>query len=141
MVTAAALAHEIKGPLSLIKAKLQLMETDKAEAGKYSLIYSQIEKINSILLEFIGLAKPREYEFEETDLRGILEKCLGAQKAGRTAHVGFRAGELCYFRGWAEAGDGVLQYIAERVRGCGARRGHQGARQGGQGPAGVQFCR
>ena len=58
---AAALAHEVKNPLSLVKANLDILETNEAAVlyeKNYSMIRRELNKIDQLLLEFLTIATP-----------------------------------------------------------------------------------
>lgn len=60
---AAGLAHEVKNPLSLVKANLDLLELNdlqKRYEKNYKIMHREIERINDLLLDFIQFAKPTE---------------------------------------------------------------------------------
>ncbi|MBM7551988.1 PAS domain S-box protein [Thalassobacillus pellis] len=68
---AAGVAHEIKNPLTILKGFIQLLELHKEEgpASKYEgLIFSEIDRINLMLNEFLTLARPSCEELEELDV-------------------------------------------------------------------------
>lgn len=58
---AAALAHEVKNPLTLVKASVELLESndERADTKKnYKIIKQELKKINEIILEFIDITQP-----------------------------------------------------------------------------------
>lgn len=57
---AAALAHEVKNPLALIKANVEILEEEvkSEQAEKLSIIKKQLDKISCIISDFIQLVKP-----------------------------------------------------------------------------------
>lgn len=60
---AAGLAHEVKNPLSLVKANLDLLELgdlQKRHEKNYKIMHREIERINNLLLDFIQFAKPMD---------------------------------------------------------------------------------
>ncbi|WP_245959471.1 ATP-binding protein [Neobacillus piezotolerans] len=69
---AAGIAHEIRNPLTSIKGFIQLFkaETDKKEY--YDVVLSELDRINSIVSEFLLLAKPTAAVFREGNLVQIL---------------------------------------------------------------------
>jgi len=71
---AAGIAHEIRNPLTSIKGFMQLMMSNKMEVQKYSgIIFSELSRIETIVNEFMLLAKPtQETELEETDVHDIM---------------------------------------------------------------------
>lgn len=76
---AASVAHEIKNPLALIRANLQLLEMeDNANVHKknYNVMYNEIDKINELIMEFINISKPQIYKLNKVDVNDILEDTL-----------------------------------------------------------------
>ncbi|QHE51018.1 PAS domain-containing sensor histidine kinase [Pontibacillus sp. HMF3514] len=71
---AAGIAHEIRNPLTSIKGFMQLMMSNKMEVQKYSgIIFSELSRIETIVNEFMLLAKPtQKIELEETDVHDIM---------------------------------------------------------------------
>ncbi len=64
---ATILAHEVKNPLSLIKANidyLELCDNDKIYSKNYIVIKNQLQKTNDILLEFLNLVTATQDSFE-----------------------------------------------------------------------------
>jgi len=62
---AAALAHEVKNPLTLVKASIELLESsDKRTHAKknYEIIKQELNKINEMMIEFIDIAQPATEE-------------------------------------------------------------------------------
>lgn len=62
---AAALAHEVKNPLTLVRARIDLLESndEKADNKKnYNLIRKELNKINEIILEFINITQATSEE-------------------------------------------------------------------------------
>jgi len=58
---AAALAHEIKNPLTLVKANIDLLEAHNHQTEykkNYATIKEELDKINQLMMEFINLTKP-----------------------------------------------------------------------------------
>ncbi|OIK14481.1 PAS domain-containing sensor histidine kinase [Bacillus sp. MUM 13] len=74
---AASTAHEIKNPLTGIKGLVQLLEEkykDKQDELYFSVIKNEIERINSIVSEFLILGKPTAQHLSSIDLCLILEE-------------------------------------------------------------------
>lgn len=55
---AASLAHEVKNPLTLIKANVALLEEKYKQEEKLLVINRQIDKISCIISDFLQLVKP-----------------------------------------------------------------------------------
>ena len=72
---AAAVAHEIRNPLTSIKGFLQLLEgkdSAKEEKHYYTIMLSEIERINSIVSEFMVLAKPEAVNNQNENITSLL---------------------------------------------------------------------
>lgn len=80
---AAGIAHEIKNPLTSIKGFLQLMMSGEASNGQYGdIVFSELSRIESIVNEFMLLAKPeQEVELEDTNLIDIIHYVLALFRA------------------------------------------------------------
>jgi two-component system, sporulation sensor kinase E len=75
---AAGIAHEIRNPMTALKGFIQLLEpTIKAEhAMYYDVITSELARIDSIINEFLILAKPQEIRYQENDIRQIMREIV-----------------------------------------------------------------
>jgi two-component system sporulation sensor kinase A len=71
---AAGLAHEIRNPLTAIKGFVQLAEWQLPQKSEYfSIIKSEIERIDSITSEMLMLAKPNPSKIRMVDLSGVMK--------------------------------------------------------------------
>lgn len=76
---AATIAHEIRNPLTTVKGFLQLlMEKDRYAQDKMylELMIEELERTNSIITEFLSLAKNKAVEFKKTCLNSILNSII-----------------------------------------------------------------
>ncbi|HHV71676.1 MAG TPA: hypothetical protein GXX38_03570 [Clostridia bacterium] len=79
---AAGTAHEIRNPLTTIKGFLQLLQlkinNDKQEGyGEYlDIILTEIDRMNSIVSDFLVLAKPTETRLECLEVNILLQEIL-----------------------------------------------------------------
>lgn len=75
---AAGIAHEIRNPMTALKGFIQLLEPSiKAEhAMYYDVITSELARIDSIINEFLILAKPQEIKFQEKDICQIMRETV-----------------------------------------------------------------
>jgi PAS domain S-box-containing protein len=76
---AATIAHEIRNPLTTVKGFLQLlMEKDRyAQDIMYlELMIEELERTNSIITEFLSLAKNKAVEFKKASLNSILNSII-----------------------------------------------------------------
>ena len=76
----AAVSHEIKNPLGIIRSTAELMGT-LPEAGEThkklsSVITEESTRLNRIVTEFLDFARPQTPDIRECDLRDIIEKNL-----------------------------------------------------------------
>ncbi|MFP3415924.1 histidine kinase dimerization/phospho-acceptor domain-containing protein, partial [Bacillus sp. SIMBA_074] len=72
---AASTAHEIKNPLTGIKGLVQLLvekHPEEQDQFYYSVIMKEIERINSIVSEFLILGKPMVQTLSLYDIRSII---------------------------------------------------------------------
>lgn len=74
---AAGVAHEVRNPLTVIKGFIQLLQMQmKGDTEYFSLMLSEIERIESIIHEFLSIAKPEITSFEKKNLCFILENVV-----------------------------------------------------------------
>jgi PAS domain S-box-containing protein len=70
---ASAIAHEIRNPLAAIQWSVQALETRSAEDNeRIRLISSELERIDSIVEQFLLLAKPQTVSFQHNDVTVVL---------------------------------------------------------------------
>lgn len=72
----AAIAHEIRNPITAIKGFLKLLQNSNEKELYYEIVESEIARIELILSELLSLAKPQKNKFKETDLRLTLKQCI-----------------------------------------------------------------
>jgi len=73
---AAIIAHEIRNPLTTVKGFLQLLkDKDRYDQDReyFNLMIEELEMANSIITDFLSLAKNKAVELKETDLNIILK--------------------------------------------------------------------
>ncbi|GGK17938.1 sporulation kinase A [Caldalkalibacillus thermarum] len=72
---AACVAHEIKNPLTSLKGFVQLLQSGRGGKKEYfSIMLSELERINLIVSEFLLLAKkPQALNFQHKDVQVLLE--------------------------------------------------------------------
>lgn len=74
---AAGVAHEIRNPLTSIKGFLQLLESKaKDHFEYYEIMLSEIDRINTIVSEFMLLAKPQVMNLVPTDLKELMNHVI-----------------------------------------------------------------
>lgn len=78
-MTTAKIAHEMKNPLAIIRANIQLLELedkDNEHKRNYNVMYAEIDRINRLILEFIEVSKPKEYQFKKIEIKTIFHEIL-----------------------------------------------------------------
>jgi len=87
----AGMAHEIRNPLGSIKGAVEIIRDDYGpEDPKYEFIQillKETDRLNKIVQEFLGFARPKQPEFQQADLNEAIESvltltALEAKKAG-----------------------------------------------------------
>jgi two-component system, sporulation sensor kinase A len=75
---AAGIAHEIRNPLTSLKGFLQLLSSDFEDRSfPYDkIIFSEIDRINSIINELLFLAKPTVEEMKTIDIRYVVDQVV-----------------------------------------------------------------
>lgn len=73
----AAVAHEIRNPLTPIKGFIQIFQATKEYNEKYGeVILLELERVESIISEFLTMAKPHHEKISEIDLSKTLENVI-----------------------------------------------------------------
>ena len=69
---AAGLAHEIRNPLGAMRGAIQVLESntprESMSAGLMDIILKESDRLNSIITNFLGYARPAAVDFAETDI-------------------------------------------------------------------------
>ncbi|WP_246941441.1 ATP-binding protein [Bacillus pinisoli] len=73
---AAGIAHEIRNPLTSIKGFIQLLKTHPLEEKHFNIVFSELDRIDSILGEFLILAKPSATIYKEQDIKGLMTEVV-----------------------------------------------------------------
>jgi two-component system, sporulation sensor kinase A len=71
----AAVAHEVRNPLTSVKGFLQLYH-DKINPEIFALMISELERIEEIITEFLSLAKPQAVTYQPTDMTALIKNTL-----------------------------------------------------------------
>ncbi|MFO7802899.1 MAG: ATP-binding protein [Desulfovermiculus sp.] len=91
---AAGLAHEIKNPLSGIKASLQLLPSTSLPEDKrqrlYTIVERDVQRLNHLLTNFLAFARPRQAKPQSVNLAETVRSCLFILKTD-FARVNFQA--------------------------------------------------
>jgi len=86
----ASMAHEIRNPLGAIKGAAEILKDDYTQdEPKYEFIrilLKETERLNHIVQEFLGFARPKEPQFQMADMNEAIESVLTltAQEARKT---------------------------------------------------------
>ncbi|MFE8703590.1 PAS domain S-box protein [Cytobacillus sp. FJAT-54145] len=85
---AAGIAHEIRNPMTALKGFIQLLEDSfKEEHSMYfSVITTELNRIDSIINEFLILAKPQAVMFVEKDVAKIMQETVDLLSAQAVLH-------------------------------------------------------
>jgi two-component system, NtrC family, sensor histidine kinase HydH len=87
----ASMAHEIRNPLGSIKGAVEILRDDYGpDDAKYEFIQillKETDRLNHIVQEFLGFARPKQPELQQADLNEAIESVLAltaqeAKKAG-----------------------------------------------------------
>jgi two-component system, sporulation sensor kinase E len=71
---AAGIAHEIRNPMTAMKGFIQLLEhnLNGQYAMYFDVIKTELERIESIITEFLILAKPQAVQFQKVDIGDVI---------------------------------------------------------------------
>ncbi|MGF2615421.1 PAS domain S-box protein [Rossellomorea aquimaris] len=85
---AAGIAHEIRNPMTALKGFIQLLESSMGHDHEmyFQVIKSELQRIDSIITEFLILAKPQAVQYQETDLSRIMKDTLELLNAQAVMH-------------------------------------------------------
>ncbi|HZG76692.1 MAG TPA: ATP-binding protein, partial [Paenibacillus sp.] len=79
---AAAIAHEIRNPLTAIKGFLQLLMRDVTDKSRFfDIIFSEMSRIEMITNELLILAKPQAVKFAKKDIRFLMQQVVSFMDA------------------------------------------------------------
>lgn len=90
---AAGIAHEIRNPMTALKGFIQLLEGSVKEDHTmyFNVITTELSRIDSIINEFLILAKPQAVKFVEKDISQIMKETVDLLSAQAVLHnVQFR---------------------------------------------------
>ena len=77
---AAGLAHEIRNPLGAMRGAIQVLESktpaESLQSGLMDIILKESDRLNNIITNFLGYARPAAGEFEETDIREAIRSTV-----------------------------------------------------------------
>ncbi len=76
----AAIAHEIRQPLTAmagaVKELARLVPLEDDEKQLVNIVSRESERLNSIITNFLNYSREKSYEFQEADVRGLLDEAL-----------------------------------------------------------------
>jgi len=79
---AAAIAHEIRNPLTAIKGFLQLLMRDATDKSRFfDVIFSEMNRIEMITNELLMIAKPQAVKFAKKDIRFLMQQVVSFMDA------------------------------------------------------------
>jgi two-component system sensor histidine kinase PilS (NtrC family) len=81
---AAGLAHEIRNPLGAMRGAIQVLETNtqagSLQAGLMDIILKESDRLNSIITNFLGYARPMAATFADTDVGETIRETIALLK-------------------------------------------------------------
>jgi len=76
----AAIAHEIRQPLTAmagaVKELARLVPLEEDEKRLVNIVSRESERLNAIITDFLNYSREKSYEFQEADVRGLLDETL-----------------------------------------------------------------
>jgi len=76
----AAIAHEIRQPLTAmagaVKELARLVPLEEDEKHLVNIVSRESERLNNIITDFLNYSREKTYEFEQADVRGLLDETL-----------------------------------------------------------------
>ncbi len=69
----AGIAHEIRNPLTSIKGFIQLLKSEDKKNEYLDIVLSEIERINTIVGEFLFLSKPTADVYQKKNIKDIIK--------------------------------------------------------------------
>jgi two-component system, sporulation sensor kinase E len=85
---AAGIAHEIRNPMTALKGFIQLLESSVKEDHTlyFSVIQSELERIETIITDFLVLAKPQSVQYQTVDLKVLIDHTIELLSAQALMH-------------------------------------------------------
>lgn len=97
---AAGIGHEIRNPMTTVRGYLQLLGTkaeNLAQKPTYDLMISELDRANSIITEFLSLARTKQTELKYFNLNAIIGKIyplLEADAFNQNKQIVFISGDI-----------------------------------------------
>jgi two-component system, NtrC family, sensor histidine kinase PilS len=83
----AAIAHEIRNPLASISGSIQLLRSelrlDESNQRLMDIIAHEIERLNTIITDFLAYARPRPLQYDDVDIHKLIFGTLDLLCNGR----------------------------------------------------------
>lgn len=73
---AAGVAHEIRNPMTSIKGFMQLLDKSEIAAEYYDIMLKDVNQVETIINEFLDLAKPEASFYKPIDVKAIVSKVI-----------------------------------------------------------------
>ncbi|MGN1402203.1 MAG: PAS domain S-box protein [Bacillus sp. (in: firmicutes)] len=85
---AAGIAHEIRNPMTALKGFIQLLQGSVSDeySSYFSIINSELKRIDAIITEFLVLAKPQAIQYTEKDINAIMKETIDLLNAESLLH-------------------------------------------------------
>lgn len=85
---AAGIAHEIRNPMTALKGFIQLLQGSIKEdySMYFNVIMSELKRIESIITEFLVLAKPQAVQYQQNDVCKIMQDTIDLISAQAMMH-------------------------------------------------------
>ena len=83
---AAGVAHEIRNPLTSLKGFVQLLKTQGGKPEYFSIMLSELNRIEFIISEFLVLAKPQVVVHRQCEIKPLLEHIITLGKTHAIMH-------------------------------------------------------
>lgn len=85
---AAGIAHEIRNPMTALKGFIQLLQSNvKDDFSMYfDVIQSELKRIESIITEFLVLAKPQAIKYKQSNIIKIMKETIELLTAQASLH-------------------------------------------------------
>jgi len=78
---AAGVAHEIRNPITAIKGFVQMMHNGTFKESYYEIMLTEFDHIETVINEFLLLAKPQVIHFKQTDISRVLIHAIAPLKS------------------------------------------------------------
>ena len=122
---AAAIAHEIRNPLTSIAGSVSMLSgiADLSDEHRQLLqiVMRESDRLNGIITDFLAYSRGKQYQFSNVDLLPLLEDTLTllehrlvAQNTGIRIERRYSVPQRFHHGGWRQDQAGVLEFLRER---------------------------